>query len=156
MSLINAFIAGVTGINAQSQKMGAISDNIANANTVGYKPTVVLFKTLVTRTDAPTATGGTGPIPFNFAPGGVIPTPEQRMDLQGLLAASSSSTDLGILGRGYFPVTNGVDTTTGAIATGASAAVTRAGSFHMDKDGFMVNSNGFFLMGVTSGTTLPS
>ncbi|MBI3514934.1 MAG: flagellar hook protein FlgE [Proteobacteria bacterium] len=156
MSLINAFIAGVTGIDAQSQKMGAISDNIANANTVGYKPSVVLFKTLVTRTDAPTVQGATGPIPFNFAPGGVIPTPEQRMDLQGLLASSSSSTDLGILGHGFFPVTNGVDTTTGAVATGANLAVTRAGSFHLDKDGFMVNSNGFFLMGATSGSTLPS
>src|SRR5258706_6116378 len=104
MSIINAFIAGVTGISAQSQKMGAISDNIANANTVGYKPSVVLFKTLVTRTDAPTVQGATGPIPFNFAPGGVIPTPEQRMDLQGLLASSSSSTDLGIVRRGFFAV----------------------------------------------------
>ena len=47
MSLIGAFIAGTTGIDAQAQKLDAVSDNIANANTVGYKPTVVNFKTLV-------------------------------------------------------------------------------------------------------------
>ena len=82
MSLVGAFIAGVTGIDAQAQKFGAISDNIANANTVGYKPTSVLFKTLVTPRSIPT----------NYAPGGVIPTPVARMDLQGLLSASSSTT----------------------------------------------------------------
>src|SRR4051794_5636887 len=132
MSLIGAFIAGVTGIDAQAQKFGAISDNIANANTVGYKPTSVLFKTLVTRGDAPTVFGASGPIPRGSYPGGVIPTPQSRMDLQGLLSASSSSTDLGIVGRGFFPVATGINATTGALATGASRAVTRAGSFHMD------------------------
>jgi flagellar hook protein FlgE len=166
MSLIGAFIAGVTGINAQSQKMGAISDNIANANTVGYKPTTVLFKTLVTRTDAPAvdATNGTGPtagnggaIPPNFAPGGVIPVPEARMDLQGVLTSSSSSTDLGITGRGFFPVvpSESLDSD-GTFNKTTQVAVTRAGSFHMDVNGFLVNSNGFVLMGTASGNTLPS
>src|SRR3954464_13277618 len=143
MSILGAFIAGVTGIDAQSTKFGAISDNIANANTVGYKPTSVLFKTLVTRTDAPTTFGASGPVPRGFYPGGVIPTPESRMDLQGLLQASSSSTDLGIVGRGFFPVATAVNTTTGAVAAGANHAVTRAGSFHMDKDGFLVNTAGY-------------
>ena len=159
MSIVGAFIAGVTGIDAQSEKMGAISDNIANANTVGYKPTSVLFKTLVTRTDAPTQLSASGgAIPFNFAPGGVIPTPEARMDLQGLLSASASSTDIGIVGRGFFAVTNAtnVDATTGAIAKGAELAVTRAGSFTMDKNGNLVNSAGFALLGTPTGSTLPT
>jgi flagellar hook protein FlgE len=160
MSLVGAFIAGVTGIDAQSNKMGAISDNISNANTVGYKPTNVLFKTLVTGTNAPTQLGGTGPIPFNFAPGGVIPTPEKRMDLQGVLTASSSSTDLGITGRGFFAVTNAVNTTSGAVAKGADFLVTRAGSFSLDQNGFLVNSAGFFLLGTPTssptGSGVPS
>jgi flagellar hook protein FlgE len=144
MSLVGAFIAGVTGIDAQAQKFGAISDNIANANTVGYKPTSVLFKTLVTPRSIPT----------NYAPGGVIPTPVARMDLQGLLSASSSTTDIGISGRGFLPVTNAVNTTSGAVATGADLAVTRAGSFKLDKNGFMVNAAGFYLMGTAAGSTL--
>jgi flagellar hook protein FlgE len=155
MSIIGAFIAGVTGINAQSEKMGAISDNISNANTVGYKPNEVLFKTLVIPTGAPTALGSTGPVPFNFAPGGVIPQTRQRLDLQGLLQSSSSATDIGILGRGFLPVTDQVNTTTGAVASGANLAVTRAGAFSMDKNGFFTNSAGFFLEGVTAGSSMP-
>src|SRR5579871_631693 len=136
MSLIGAFIAGVTGVNAQTTKLDAVSDNIANANTVGYKPTEVLFQTLVSRTDAPTSLGATGPIPFNFSPGGVTPSPRQRMDLQGLITASQSTTDVAISGNGFFPVTavNSVDPTSGAVLQGAQLAVTRAGSFNMDKN----------------------
>lgn len=156
MSFIGAFIAGVTGIDAQAQKLGAISDNIANANTVGYKPTSVLFKTLVTRTDAPTTYGTTGPIPRGSYPGGVVPTPSARMDLQGLLTSSSSATDLGIVGRGFFPVATAVSAATGGVATGASRAVTRAGSFSMDVNGFMKNTAGYALMGVTAGSAMPS
>ncbi len=167
MGLVGAFVAGVTGINAQAQKLGAISDNIANANTVGYKPTSVLFKTLVTRTDAPTSTaftanggssgGVTGPIPFNYAPGGVIPTPESRMDLQGLLQASSSNTDIGIVGNGFFGVVGRSSLNANGTFNGTeTVAVTRAGSFTMDKDGFFTNSNGFTLMGVPVGGALPT
>ena len=158
MSLVGAFIAGVTGVDAQTTKLDAISDNIANANTVGYKPTEVLFQTLVTQTDAPTSLGSTGPVPFNFAPGGVIPKPRQRMDLQGLITASQSTTDVAISGNGFFPVTsvNSVNPTTGALAQGATLAVTRAGSFNMDKNGFLENSSGFVVMGVPTGSALPN
>jgi len=160
MSIIGAFVAGTTGINAQSQKLDATSDNIANANTVGYKPTEVLFKTLVIPTGAPTSLGASGPVPFNFAPGGVIPTPESRMDLQGLLTATQSSTDLAISGRGFFAVTPS-DQVTGsgtssALAQGGEIAVTRAGSFIMNKDGQLVNSAGFVLLGSPIGNTLPT
>jgi flagellar hook protein FlgE len=160
MSIIGAFVAGTTGLNAQSQKLDATSDNISNANTVGYKPTEVLFKTLVIPTGAPTSLGATGPVPFNFAPGGVIPTPESRMDLQGLLTSTQSSTDLAISGRGFFAVTP-ADQVTGSgtsstISQGAEIAVTRAGSFTMNKDGQLVNSAGFVLLGTPVGGTLPT
>lgn len=154
MSILGAMIAGITGVDAQATKFSGISDNIANANTVGYKPTSVNFKTLVTRGDAPTVFGASGPIPRGFYPGGVSPQVASRMDLQGVLQASSSSTDLGIVGRGFFPVATGVNTTTGAVA--GNIAVTRAGSFNMDKNGFLVNSAGFSLLGVTAGSAMPT
>jgi len=158
MSLIGAFIAGVTGVDAQSTAMDAISDNISNANTVGYKTTRVLFQTLVSRTDAPTTEGASGAIPFNDAPGGVTPTPQMLVNQQGLLTASSSSTDLGISGNGFFPVTsvNSVNPANGAILQGATLAVTRAGSFNLDANGFLENSSGFVALGVPVGTALPN
>ena len=151
MSLIGAFIAGTTGIDAQAQKLGVVSDNIANANTVGYKPTAMNFETLVIPDGAPTTEGATGPVPFNYAPGGVIPKPQQLINLQGLLTSTSSPTDIAISGNGFFPVTNSV-TVGNTTTVGEDFDVTRAGSFTLDKNGFLVNSAGFDLLGTGLGT----
>jgi flagellar hook protein FlgE len=160
MSLIGAFIAGVTGIDAQTQKLGAVSDNIANANTVGYKPTFVNFESLVIPTGAPTTEDSTGPVPFNFAPGGVTPSPQMQMYQQGLLTSTQSSTDLAISGRGFFAVTPTQDIsgsgTSATLAQGSELALTRAGSFTLNANGLLVNSAGFALLGTPVGSTLPT
>lgn len=54
MSFFSAMRAGVSGLAAQSSAMGAMSDNIANINTVGYKNSKVDFKTLVSKQSSPT------------------------------------------------------------------------------------------------------
>ena len=48
MSLYGALFAGVSGLKSQGSKLGVVSDNIANINTVGYKQASALFETLVT------------------------------------------------------------------------------------------------------------
>ena len=48
MSIFGALQSGISGLAAQSSAMGAISDNIANVNTIGYKVTKTRFSTLVT------------------------------------------------------------------------------------------------------------
>ncbi len=47
MSLTGALFTGVTGLNAQSQQMAAISDNLANINTTGYKRVESRFSEVV-------------------------------------------------------------------------------------------------------------
>lgn len=47
MSLYGALFGGVSGLRAQSSKIGVISDNIANVNTIGYKQGSASFQTLV-------------------------------------------------------------------------------------------------------------
>ena len=49
MSIFGALQSGISGLAAQSSAMGAISDNIANVNTIGYKVTNTRFSTLVTK-----------------------------------------------------------------------------------------------------------
>ena len=49
MSIFGAMFSGVTGLNAQSQALGMIADNIANVNTIGYKGTTAQFFSLVTQ-----------------------------------------------------------------------------------------------------------
>jgi flagellar hook protein FlgE len=160
MSLLGILVTGVTGVDAQAQKLDVVSDNIANANTVGYKPTEMLFSTLVTQTDAPTTPGATGPLPVNYAPGGVNSQPQQLVSLQGLLESTSSNTDIAISGNGFFPVTAATSITgSGSSATidqDSQLAVTRAGSFTMDVNGLLTNSAGYTLLGTPVGSTLPT
>jgi flagellar hook protein FlgE len=122
--------------------MGIISDNIANANTVGYKGSVNKFQTLVT-TPATLTT---------YSPGGVLSRPFANVSQQGLLQASSSRTDVGVTGRGFLPVTNSVSNA-GKLNATVSNTFTRAGSFSVDKNGNLVNSAGFFLLGVPINQT---
>ena len=72
MSIFGALQSGISGLAAQSSAMGAISDNIANVNTIGYKVTNTRFSTLVTKQTTSTlyssASGNqrSGPAVVNF------------------------------------------------------------------------------------------
>jgi flagellar hook protein FlgE len=131
MSVFGAMISGVTGLNAQSQSLGMISDNISNVNTIGYKTTVARFSTLVTDVSRE-----------SYSPGGVRTRPFAEIDQQGLLQSTTSNTDLAISGVGFFPVS-----TAAQPGLGVQLLYTRNGSFSFDQDGNMLNSNGFYLQG---------
>jgi flagellar hook protein FlgE len=133
MSLFGALFSGVSGLAAQSDAFGAISDNITNVDTVGYKQVQNEFQTLVT--EPMTAT--------NYTSGGVGYAPTSLVDQQGLLQSSTSTTDLGITGNGLFVVNSVADPT----AANGQYLFTRAGSFTANKAGDLVNTAGFFLQG---------
>lgn len=130
MGLFGALFAGVSGVNSQSNKIGAISNNISNVNTVGYKQVQASFNTLVVPSGTTT-----------FSPGGVIGATQNLVTQQGLVQATSSSTDVAITGNGFFVVNSE--------ASGAGTQLlTRAGSFTQDSNGNFVNANGYFLQGI--------
>jgi flagellar hook protein FlgE len=140
MSLYGAMFSGVSGLNANSQALGAIADNITNVNTIGYKATTLRFQTLVTAQAS--ATG--------YSPGGVQQRPHQAVDVQGLFQSSTNTTDLAISGNGMFVVAE-------EQASGGSGAAgfnfTRAGAFTTDKNGYLKNTAGHYLQGYrTNGT----
>lgn len=139
MSIFGGLRSGVSGLFVQSQSMAMISDNIANVNTVGYKINRPRFSTLVTTQASENL----------FASGGVQSTVGREIDAQGLLAASTASTDIAISGKGFYAVTDQVtlNTTTGDYEPTGDIFYTRAGEFRADKDGNLINSGGFFLMG---------
>ncbi len=130
MSLFGSLFSGVSALNAQSQAMGIISDNIANLNTTGFKATTARFETLVTTAATETT----------FSPGGVRTRPVALVDHQGLVQASASPTDLAISGQGFFVVNSSADLS-------GSVLYTRAGSFRQDNLGNLVNTAGFYLQG---------
>ncbi|MFD2262703.1 flagellar hook protein FlgE [Lacibacterium aquatile] len=141
MSVYGALYSAVSGLKAQSTSMGIISDNISNANTVGYKGNSAAFSTLVT---APPSRG-------SYSPGGVLATTVQNIDRQGLLQASASGTDLAITGRGFFATAAAIDAD-GRPPLGVERLYTRAGSFTIDKSGNLTNTAGGYLLGVPVDT----
>lgn len=130
MSLYSALYAGVSGLSAQSSAMATVADNITNINTVAYKGVEAQFRTLVTD----------GRASSSYSAGGVAASPIAQVAKQGLLQASSSSTDLAIDGGGFFITRSG-------LSQSDPVAYTRAGSFKPDEEGYLRNSSGQYLYG---------
>lgn len=131
MSVFGSLFTAVSGLTAQSQSMGMISNNIANVSTVGYKRTDASFSSLVTNESRSTL----------YSPGSVQALQNQRISLQGILQQSNSATDLAISGNGFFIVRGNTTDPT------AETLFTRAGSFSEDENGVLKNPQGFNLYG---------
>ncbi|MGV6810878.1 MAG: flagellar hook protein FlgE [Brevirhabdus sp.] len=130
MSISSALQTGVSGLQANSTMVGSISENIANANTVGYRRG---FAQMVTTA----ASGGYGT--------GVLSVDAvDRLDIgtAGGLISTNSPTDLAIGGRGFFAVSLNPNET-----VQTNYMLTRAGSFLPDSEGNLVNAAGFYLAG---------
>ncbi|MEC7795822.1 MAG: flagellar hook protein FlgE [Pseudomonadota bacterium] len=134
MSLNSAMLAGVSGLAANSAALAAISQNIANVNTVGYKRSQGEFQTLV---NSQTRTGG------SYSAGGVMSATRSFVSQEGQLQRTTENTDLAVSGQGFFV------TTTQAENVGATDTrlFTRAGAFRVDNLGYLKNSAGLYLQG---------
>lgn len=135
MSLYGMMRTGVSGMQGQASKLSTIADNIANANTSGYKRFGIQFSTLVVN-------GATD----NYNSGGVVTSVRQAVTQQGVLQYSNSTSDLAIDGNGFFVVQDG----------DGNSFLTRAGSFVPDAQGQLVNAAGFYLAGYSYATGDPS
>jgi flagellar hook protein FlgE len=100
MSINSAMLAGVSGLIANSSALAAISDNIANVNTVGYKRSSANFSTLVTSGSKNQA----------YSAGGVKAQTHQYVSQQGLTQSTTSNLDLSISGSGFFVTTEKPET----------------------------------------------
>ncbi|EJL23122.1 flagellar hook-basal body protein [Caulobacter sp. AP07] len=133
MSINSAMLSGVSGLISNSSALAAISDNIANVNTVGYKRSSANFSTLVTA-QSKNAT---------YSAGGVSAKTHQFISQQGLTQSTSSNLDLSIAGSGFFV---GTEKPEGLTATD-TRSFTRAGSFQLDNLGYLKNDAGLYLQG---------
>jgi flagellar hook protein FlgE len=124
----------VSGLAASSAALAAISQNIANVNTVGYKRTASEFQTLV---NSQSSAGG------SYSAGGVTTNTRSFVSQEGQLQRTTSSTDLGIAGQGFFVVTEKPENLTPIDAR----LFTRAGAFTPDDFGFLKNTAGLYLPG---------
>ena len=133
MGLFGAMTASVSGLNSQGEAISVISDNLSNTNTIGYKSSRSLFSQLVTTSGS---SGGT------YNAGGASSVVQRGQDTQGSVISTTSATDLTLSGDGFFSVTDSA-----TITTDTSFFYTRAGAFVEDKQGFLVNPDGYYLQG---------
>jgi len=134
MSLNSAMLAGVSGLAANSAALAAISQNIANVNTVGYKRTASEFQTLV---NSQSSSGG------SYSAGGVTTNTRSFVSQEGQLQRTTSSTDLAVSGQGFFVTTTQAEN----VGSTDTRLFTRAGAFTVDKQGYLKNSAGLYLQG---------
>ncbi|KLK94320.1 hypothetical protein AA309_03495 [Microvirga vignae] len=131
MSLYGVLRSGVSGMNAQSNKLGTVAENIQNSSTTGYKRASTEFSSLI----LPSSEG-------NYNSGSVTSRVRYTIGDQGPIAYTTSATDLAISGNGFFVVSD----------PGGANYLTRAGNFVPDgRTGNLVNAAGFTLMGYKIG-----
>lgn len=117
-----SFDIAISGLNAINQQLGAISNNIANSGTVGFKSGRAEFASLYAE-GQPLGVGVTGIA--------------QSISKNGSIFSSASSLDLAINGDGFFVMRDSAGTT----------AYTRAGYMQTDSLGNLINNQGMYLQG---------
>ncbi len=126
MSLLSSLFSGVTGMTAYGNAMSIIGNNIANVNTSGFKAGRPIFGDILSQSLGASSQIGRG----------VELTKVDTLFQQGSFSSTENITDLAIDGSGFFEVKNANGT-----------FFTRAGNFHFDAGGYLVNPDGLRLQG---------
>ncbi len=129
MSLTNALFSSVSGLETASTQIAVIGDNIANANTPGFKEKRAEFAAVLGQN----ITAGAG---FAQVGAGARVNDVGTIFSQGTFEQTQRSTDLGIEGRGFF-----------VLEDNRGRTYTRSGIFGFDNNGFLVDPSGALVQG---------
>jgi len=127
-----------TGLDAQQTRLQVVSNNLANANTTGFKKDRAVFQDLIyqnIRQPGAQATQDTV-LPSGLMLGtGVRVSATQKMHMQGNIIQTQNSLDLAVQGDGYFQI----------LRPNGDIAYTRDGAFQIDEQGRIVTSDGMLM-----------
>ena len=148
--MLRALYSAAAGMQSEQMDLDVISNNLANANTTGYKATKLQFQDLLyTNTkQAGSQAGGGNQLPSSLQVGqGSVPVATTRSFAQGDLSQTGNNLDLAIQGQGFFQVQ----------MPDGTLAYTRDGAFKTDSQGRVVTNDGYPVQGgfqpVPNGTT---
>jgi flagellar basal-body rod protein FlgG len=133
--MLRALFSAGSGLAAQQINVDNIAHNLANANTVGFKQRRTHFQDLLYQSlvQPGAAAGAQTVVPTGLQIGlGAKPSSNEVIFTQGNFQMTNNPLDLVIQGRGFFQVRK----PTGELA------YTRAGNFHLDREGNIVTSDG--------------
>lgn len=147
--MIRGLYTAVSGLVTQEAKQQVITNNMANANTTGYKTDNLAVKkfndVLIQNYDKVSGGKNVQNIIGSLSYGSSID--ETLTDFtQGLLQKTDNDTDFGLEGKGFFTVRR-------TAANGSqNLYYTRDGQFHVNNQGYLVNSSGDSVMGTNKAT----
>ena len=135
MSISALMRTSASGMDAQANRLGTVADNIANVNTTGYKRASPEFSSFIPVRST-----------SDYVSGSVSTNIRNSISEQGILRGTTSVTDLGVNGNGFFIVSD----------TDGTPFMTRAGSFVKNGDGELINAAGYYLMGYSLENGAPT
>ena len=137
MGIFGALTTAVTGMRAQSYALENISGNIANSQTTAFKRVDTSFMDLIPDN-----------IPTKQLAGSVVAMSRSTNDVQGDIQNAPIGTFMAISGEGFFVVEKPASFTDGSPVFDGVQLYTRRGDFQTDKNGYLVNGAGYYLMGI--------
>lgn len=143
--MVPALWAAKTGLDAQQTRMATISNNLANASTVGFKSDRAVFEDLLYQNvrQAGSQSSQDTRLPSGMMLGtGVRVVATEKKFTQGSLQQTGRELDFAIQGRGFFEV----------LTPSGQVAYTRDGNMQRNAQGEMVTSSGYV---VQPGITIP-
>jgi flagellar hook protein FlgE len=126
-----SFNIALSGLNAAQKDLDVTSNNIANANTVGFKESRAEFVDVYAASLLSSGKTKVGD--------GVLTADVAQQFSQGSIQFTNNSLDLALTGNGFFATVPELDS--------LEASYTRAGQFKLNSDNFIVNSGGGHLLG---------
>ena len=129
-----SFETALTGLNAASQDLDVTGNNIANSGTTGFKSSRAEFADIFASAGAGTSGTAIGQ--------GVRLSAVTQQFTQGQFNFTGNGLDLAINGNGFFRLDDG-----------GTTSYTRAGTFRLDRDGYLATPNGQYLEGFTADST---
>ncbi|UFN43189.1 flagellar hook-basal body complex protein [Nocardioides okcheonensis] len=140
--MLRSLFSGISGLRANQTMLDVTGNNIANANTVGFKASTTVFQDTLSQVmrgagAANGTVGGTNPLQVGL---GVQVAATRGNFNQGSAQSTGAATDLMIQGDGMF-----------VLGSGAERTYTRAGAFTWDKDGNLTSASGKKVQGYAPG-----
>lgn len=139
--MMRSMYSGVSSLRAHQVRMDVIGNNIANVNTVGYKGSKATFAEIYSQTvkgagGSSTSRGGTNPQQVGL---GIKLDSINVSHTKGATQRTDNATDIMIDGNGFFVLSPTAD--------GLNKFYSRAGNFQVDELGYLVTSDGYFVLG---------
>ena len=127
----SALWAGISGLNASAKQLDVVANNLANVNTLGFKGDMTFFADVLSSS---ISGGSSGTLQVGR---GVAVAEVQTSFASGSFETTGNATDAAIDGDGFFMVNDNEGAT----------YYTRAGAFHLNAEGVLVDINGYYLQG---------